>query len=276
MSTVVPAGPGSMVTWFMRAPLSNSPSVSCRTWTALPAREQFGGRERLDEIVVGARLQALDRGFLPGPGGQQQDRNIRGTKVRAQRRDELKAAEAGHHHIADEDVRRIGPGGFQRRLPVGDGRDLVAWPQQPLQILAPYLVTRPPERRVLAAEQRQVRVVIQEAQLLAPPHDHGEPGGQADAAGGAQAGRPIPRVTERRIRPREGAHPPRHLAVAQGTSAPPGWGYRRCSWASPLTSCQQDHVTDQRANVGYEQDAGTANRRRVAARGRESGGHHAG
>ena len=95
-------------------------------------REQFSGRERFDEIVVGARLQALDRGFLPGPGGQQQDRNIRGTKVRAQRRDELKAADAGHHHIADDDVRGIGPGGFHRGLPVGDGRDLVAWPQQPL------------------------------------------------------------------------------------------------------------------------------------------------
>ena len=81
--------------------------------------------------------------------------------------------------------------------------------------LAPDLIAGSSERRVLAAQQRQVRVVIEEAQLLTPPDDHWEPRGQADAAGGAQAGWPVPWITQRRARPRVGAHPPRHLAVAR-------------------------------------------------------------
>ena len=96
--------------------------------------------------------------------------------------------------------------------------------------LAPDLFARPHQRRVLVAEQRQVRVVVEETQLLAPPDDHGEARGQADADGGAQAARPVPRVAERQTPPtgtRASGVPSRRR---RGRPAPPGRGCRRCSW----------------------------------------------
>src|SRR6185437_16797328 len=87
--------------------------------------------------------------------------------------------------------------------------------------LAPHLTPGHAEGRVLVAQQRHVSVVVKEAQLRTPPHDHGEPRGEADAAGGAQAGGPVTRIAEGGLCPRVAAHPPRHLPVPREDQALP-------------------------------------------------------
>jgi hypothetical protein len=191
--------------------------------------QQFGRGERLDEVIVRASLQTLDRRLLPGPCGQQQYRDLRRARVRAQRRDQLKAAEAGHHHVAEKDVRRVQAGGLQRGLPVGHGGDLVAGPQQPLQVLAHVRVVVRQQhagRRGLtqpgSARQRPDRTLRSGLIARQPAHRLE----QELAGGGRHHGRPVPGdhvrlrqvpVTERDPDRERGAHPP---VALRGDRAP--------------------------------------------------------
>ena len=67
---------------------------------ARDAREQLARSERLDQIVVGTRLQALDARFLAGARRQQDDRRVAQRRVRAQSAQQAEAVEARHHHVA--------------------------------------------------------------------------------------------------------------------------------------------------------------------------------
>ena len=89
------------------------------------ARQQFAGRERLDQIIVGAGVKALDLGFLAGARRQHDDWQVAQLRAFAHRTQQTEAIELGHHHIADQ---QVGPGRLrtlQRGLPVGRGLDLV-------------------------------------------------------------------------------------------------------------------------------------------------------
>ena len=93
-------------------------------------REQFGRREWLDQVVVGACLQPFDGGLLPGAGGQQHDGHCRSPWVGTQRRDQGEAVEPGHHDVADDQVGQSGRDPVESLLAVGDGVDLVSGPAQ--------------------------------------------------------------------------------------------------------------------------------------------------
>jgi hypothetical protein len=68
----------------------------------LDPRQQFGQRERLGQVVVGAQLQAQHAVEFGRLGGEHQDR--RGTPARAQRLADLEPVHAGHHQVQDQQV----------------------------------------------------------------------------------------------------------------------------------------------------------------------------
>ena len=82
--------------------------------------QQLRRGEWFDEVVVGAGLQAFDRGFLPGARGQQQNWYGCGSRLRPQRRDQLQSVHAWHHDVADDKVGNLGADGLQRLLAVVD------------------------------------------------------------------------------------------------------------------------------------------------------------
>ena len=75
--------------------------------------EQFGGGERFDQIVVGARVQTLDGGLLPGARRQQQHGHRGGAGVGAQGGHQRQAVQARHHHVADHQVGHAGADGLE-------------------------------------------------------------------------------------------------------------------------------------------------------------------
>src|SRR5712692_10036340 len=64
------------------------------------AGEKLARGERLDEVVVGARLQALDGRVFARPRRQEDDGNVAQGRVGAQRSQEAETVEARHHHVA--------------------------------------------------------------------------------------------------------------------------------------------------------------------------------
>jgi hypothetical protein len=104
--------------------------------------------------------------------------------------------------------------------------------------LRPHRRSRLVQRRMLGAEQRQIGVVVEEAQFGAPPQDHREPRGQADAHRRAQALGPAVGGAERRRGPVEGAHPRGHLAAA-GENVTHRLGRPLCHGTSTPSSLRQ-------------------------------------
>ena len=77
--------------------------------------EQFGHRERLGHVVVGADVQRADLVAGTGPAGQHDDRRV---VPPAQFDDHLGAVDVGQAEVEDDRVRRVARGQRQR-LPAG-------------------------------------------------------------------------------------------------------------------------------------------------------------
>ncbi len=97
------------------------------------ARHQLAQREGLDEVVVGARVEAGDAVVdLPARGEHQHRRAVASV---AQAPADLEAVEVGHGDVEDHRVAGIGAEALQRLGPVRGLEDVVAFQRE-----------RPPER----------------------------------------------------------------------------------------------------------------------------------
>jgi len=94
------------------------------------ARQQLARRERLDQVVVRARRQPLDDASSPARADSKITGtvHVRGSARRA--RSKAKPSSFRHHHVAQDQVGRLRPGGRQRRRAVGHGGHVVAGGQQ--------------------------------------------------------------------------------------------------------------------------------------------------
>jgi hypothetical protein len=100
------------------------------------AGEQLPRRERLDEVVVGARLEPLARGLFAGPG-RDQDHGEGGERgVGPDLAEQAEAVEPGHHHVGQDQVRPPPPRRLQRGLPVDHGLDVKAAGEEPADVIA--------------------------------------------------------------------------------------------------------------------------------------------
>ena len=90
------------------------------------AGEQGRLLDRLDEIVVGAVVEALDDVLEVALGGQHDDRHERQAGVGLQRLEGFDAVHARHHDVENDDVGFQRAGLFEAFDAVAGGRDLVA------------------------------------------------------------------------------------------------------------------------------------------------------
>ena len=86
-------------------------------------RQQLLALEGLDQVVVGAAVEAADPVLGLGSGGQHQDRHV---AVGAQAAADLDPVEPGQAEVEDDEVGDEAGGDVERLDPVGRGADLVA------------------------------------------------------------------------------------------------------------------------------------------------------
>src|ERR1700712_226496 len=88
-------------------------------------RRKLPRAERLDDVVVGAGLEALlDVGLL-GAGGQHDDRQTVHVGVGTQGAGSVQAAHAGHHHVENHQVGLLGGAGLHGRGTIPHRYDVV-------------------------------------------------------------------------------------------------------------------------------------------------------
>ena len=119
------------------------------------AGEQLLALEGLDQVVVGARVEALDARLERVAGGEHQDRDVvRG----AQPARHLHAVELGQPEVEDDEVGVEGRRLVERRLAVCGHAHLVALQaQRPLQDLGDLLVVLDDEHAWVASGETHVQ-----------------------------------------------------------------------------------------------------------------------
>jgi hypothetical protein len=89
----------------------------------LDALEHLVAVERFDEVIVGADLQTGEPVFHIAAAGDQDHSDVRGALDAAQGLADLPAAALRHHHVEEDDVRKLGLGQRQRFLAVAGEQD---------------------------------------------------------------------------------------------------------------------------------------------------------
>ena len=72
--------------------------------------QQLPAGERLDQVVVGARVEALEHPLLAGTRGEHHHRDTEGERVLLQRREQLETVHPRHHHVGEDQVGHAVPG----------------------------------------------------------------------------------------------------------------------------------------------------------------------
>ncbi len=70
----------------------------------LDAGDQLPRGERLDDVVVGARVKAGDLVVLGDPGGEHDDGNVCRDRIATQAPGQFDPADTGHHPVHEDDV----------------------------------------------------------------------------------------------------------------------------------------------------------------------------
>ena len=102
-----------------------SAALPCQLQVGAYSCFQLAGGERLDKIVVSARVQSFNRRFLTRTRRQQDDGQLSGALIGTQRLKQPKAIQPRHHHIGEHQIGRCAEGSFKCRTAVGDGQHLV-------------------------------------------------------------------------------------------------------------------------------------------------------
>src|SRR3984957_6275052 len=87
------------------------------------ARDEFSGAERLCEIIIGSRTEALNSRFFARACRKHDKWNRPRALILAESFKQTKAIQVRHHHVRQNQVGRIGPDALESGLAVADGFD---------------------------------------------------------------------------------------------------------------------------------------------------------
>ncbi len=160
---------------------------------------QLAGMDGLAQVCIGPVFEALQPGFQPRLGGDQNDGDLPGGRRFLDLPQQLVAVHAGHHQVGYDQVGQFPFGGVPGFDPVGDGDDVVPGPDQ-------HAPEEDAQIRVVLGQQHPVgsRQRILARRKLGIERRRGlfHPGQIADGDLGqvvlpARRGRPLPSGTDR-------------------------------------------------------------------------------
>src|SRR5207249_4707317 len=90
------------------------------------AGDQFARAERFGDVVISAHFEANDAVGFGGAGGEHDQGRVGGAVFSAQAAADLKAIDAGHHQVEDDQVGTMLGGDLETALTVGGDDHVVA------------------------------------------------------------------------------------------------------------------------------------------------------